>query len=210
MKYTVTDIHNMDSRFRAQFVNSLSGFKSAHLVGTQSNQQVHNVAIVNSVFHLGADPALLGMIMRPHTVRRDTLENIVETGVYTLNHINSEIIAAAHQTSARYDQELSEFNECGLTPYFSDTHNAPYVAQSRVKIGMALEEVVHLAVNQTNMVIGRIVEVILDDNAVLEDGFVDLQALDSVCIASLDGYYQPSLLARFEYAKPGVVPQKKR
>lgn len=210
MKYSLTDIRNMESRFRAQFINSLSGFKSANLVGTQNKQQQHNLCVVNSVFHIGADPALLGMIMRPHTVRRDTLENIIDTGFYTLNHIHSEMVAAAHQTSAKYDQGVSEFAETGLTPYFSDTHQAPYVKQSHVKIGMALEEVVHIAVNKTEMVIGRIVEVIVDDKAVLNDGFVDLQALDSVCIASLDGYYKPALIDRFEYAKPNEAPKTKR
>ena len=101
----------MEQRFRAQFVNSLSGFKSACLVGTQNSNGQTNLSIISSIFHVGANPPLLGMIIRPHSVRRDTLENIQQTGVYTFNQVNSRIIAQAHQTSARYDESESEFDK---------------------------------------------------------------------------------------------------
>lgn len=92
----------MEKRYRATFVNSLSGFKSANLLGTSDTNQQTNLCIVSSVFHLGANPALMGVIIRPDTVPRDTLENIRATGFYTLNHVQKEMIVAAHQTSARY------------------------------------------------------------------------------------------------------------
>lgn len=206
MKYSLADIENMDQRYRAQFVNSLSGFKSANLVGTINAKRVHNLCVVNSVFHVGASPAMLGMVMRPHTVRRDTFENIIETGCYTLNHIHSNIVGAAHQTSARYDKEASEFCETGLTPYFSDCFTAPYVKESNIKIGMQIEQINPVEANETQIVIGRVVEVIIDKQAVLADGFIDLQALDSVAIASLDGYYAPKLINRYKYAKPENEP----
>ena len=66
------------------FINSLSGYKSANLVGTADHQGRHNLAIVSSVVHLGAQPPLVGMIMRPDVVERHTLANIRETGWYTL------------------------------------------------------------------------------------------------------------------------------
>lgn len=206
MKYSLSDIENMDQRYRAQFVNSLSGFKSANLVGTVSANGEQNVCVVNSVFHLGASPALMGMIMRPHSVRRDTLENIIETKRYTLNHIQKSMVSAAHQTSARYDKGVSEFDETGLTPYFSDSFTAPYVNESKVKIGMQLEQINKIEANDTQMVIGRVVEVLVDEHAVLADGFIDLEALNTVSIASLDGYYEPKLVNRYQYAKPGNLP----
>lgn len=206
MKYSLSDIENMDQRYRAQFVNSLSGFKSANLVGTVSATGEQNVCVVNSVFHLGASPAMLGMIIRPHSVRRDTLENIIETGFYTLNHIHINIVGAAHQTSARYDKDVSEFSETGLTPYFSDSFTAPYVKECKVKIGMELAQINPVEANDTQIVIGRVVEVLVDEQAVLEDGFIDLESLDTVAIASLDGYYVPKLINRYKYAKPGNKP----
>ena len=103
------DIDAMDSRYRAHFINSLSGVKSANLLGTRSELGEENLAIISSVFHLGANPPLMGMIMRPHSVARHSLENILETGVYTLNHIADSFFAQAHQTSAKYPKEQSEF-----------------------------------------------------------------------------------------------------
>ena len=55
-------------------------------------------------------PALAGMILRPHSVDRHSLEYLLETGVYTLNQVHEGIHAAAHQTSARYPRAVSEFD----------------------------------------------------------------------------------------------------
>ena len=55
----------MDARYRAQLVNSLSGFKSANLIGTRNKQNHNNLAIFSSVVHLGSSPALVGFITRP-------------------------------------------------------------------------------------------------------------------------------------------------
>ena len=104
MKYTKQDIKEMDQRYRAHFINSLSGFKSANLVGTRGLNGLDNLCIVSSVVHLGADPALLAFINRPHTVERHTLENIIETGCYTLNQVNQSIYPKAHHTAARYER----------------------------------------------------------------------------------------------------------
>ena len=67
--FTQNDIAQMNKRFRTNFINALSGVKSANLVGT-TGPNGDNLAIISSVFHLGADPALMGMIMRPHTASR--------------------------------------------------------------------------------------------------------------------------------------------
>ena len=106
-KFNSDDLEKMNQRQRAHFINSLSGFKSANLIGTQNEQGQTNLSIVSSVIHLGADPAYIAFINRPHTVQRDTLENIYETNVYTINHVNSSIYNDAHHTSARYPLHIS-------------------------------------------------------------------------------------------------------
>lgn len=79
------DLSVMASRYRAHMVNSLSGFKSANLIGTISKNGQTNVAIISSVVHLGSSPALIGFVMRPSTVDHHTLDNIQETQQYTIN-----------------------------------------------------------------------------------------------------------------------------
>ena len=45
------DLANMDNRHRVNFINSLSGYKSANLIGTSSRKNEDNLAIVSSVVH---------------------------------------------------------------------------------------------------------------------------------------------------------------
>ena len=99
-QFTRGDIDGLAQRYRANLVNSLSGFKSATLVGT-TNGVANNLAIVSSIVHVGANPPLIGMIMRPHTVVRDTLSNIKQQGFYSLNHVSIDWVDKAHQTFRR-------------------------------------------------------------------------------------------------------------
>ncbi len=196
------DIAAMDDRHRVFFVNALTGFKPASLVGTRGPDGQDNLAVFSSVVHIGANPPLLGLVSRPSSVRRHTLENITATGAYTVNHVHSGIVAAAHQTSARYNEGVSEFDAVGLSPEYSERLKAPYVAESRLRIGLEHRQTVDIELNGTHLVIGEIVEVQVDEGAVAEDGWIDLGALDSVTVGGLDAYYQARRLARFSYAKP--------
>ncbi|MFN9999166.1 MAG: flavin oxidoreductase, partial [bacterium] len=77
----------MERRFRANLVNSLGGFKSLVLVGTISSKGNENLAPFSSLFHLGANPALCGLIFRPGEPGENTLGNILHTQQYTINHV---------------------------------------------------------------------------------------------------------------------------
>ena len=195
-------IANMEQRYRTNFINSLSGFKSANLVGTQSIQGGNNLSLVSSVFHVGANPALMAMLMRPHTVIRDTLQNIKDTGVYTINQVHQSVADKAHQCSASYPSNLSEFEAVGLTPKMAVAVKAPFVAESPIRIALALEQITLIELNQTELVIGRIVEVELDSDFLLEDGFIDLEKAQSVAVSGLDSYHTTHRIDRFAYAKP--------
>lgn len=206
--YSKSDIGEMEDRFRARFINSLSGYKSANLIGTIDNNGQHNLSIVSSVFHLGANPPLLGMIVRPHSVSRHTLENIVETGHYTINSVCREVYQQAHQTSARYRKEESEFEKVGLTPELSEVIKAPYVKESPMQIGMALREHTTMSVNQTELVIGEVQEIRVEGQAVMQDGYIDLGTLDLVAVSGLDSYHTAERLSRLSYAKPETLPRE--
>ena len=65
LEFSGEDIGAMASRRRAAFVNSLSGFKSANLVGSADRQGHTNLAIMSSAVHLGSHPPLLALVIRP-------------------------------------------------------------------------------------------------------------------------------------------------
>lgn len=195
-------IANMEQRFRARFINSLSGFKSANLLGTVSREGATNLSIVSSAFHIGANPALLGVIIRPDSVPRDSLLNIKQTNYFTVNHVSSMIWQQAHQCSARYPAMESEFDSVGLTPEFIDDIDAPFVAESQLKFALKLRQIKPLEINGTVLVIGEVIHVICPTLSVQQDGYIDIESLDTVAVSGLDSYHTTDRLGRLAYAKP--------
>ena len=208
MVITNQDILEFQKLYRATFINSITGFKSASLIGTISNKGNTNLAIFNSVIHVGANPPALGFLMRPISVERQTYDNIKETGYFTINHINKDIFKKAHQTSARYEKEISEFDACGLTPNFTKTIKAPYVKESKIKIGLKFVEEEEIKFNGTILILGQIIEIILPDDIIAKDGYVDIEKAGTAAISGLDGYHETKRIARLSYAKPGAEPKK--
>lgn len=201
-----TELEQMEKRYRASFVNSLGGFKPANLVGTADAQGHTNLAIMSSAVHLGAHPPLLLLIIRPDEAERHTLGNIIETGVYSINHVHEQFIDAAHQTAARYPKEVSEFSATGLTPFWQPGFAAPFVAEASVRLGLSLREHQRMAINGTHLVIGQIVSVTVPDECVSADGSVDIARAGTVALSGLDSYHRPQPLRRMAYAKPDSAP----
>jgi flavin reductase (DIM6/NTAB) family NADH-FMN oxidoreductase RutF len=191
----------MNKRHRVHFINSLSGYKSANLVGTIDDKANSNLCIVSSVIHLGADPALIAFVNRPHSVERHTLENIYDSGVYTINHVAEDFVEDAHHTSARYPSGVSEFDNTSLTEHYTELA-APYVAQSRIKMGVEFRQKIDIELNGTVLIIGEIVEVIIDQELIQDDGKLDTVKAQSVAVTGLDEYHVATSLGRLAYAKP--------
>lgn len=200
--YSKTSIQEMPSRARAHFINSVTGFKSCNLIGTKSPDGKTNLAIFSSVTHLGSNPPLLGFVLRPHTVMRNTFDNLKETGVFTVNHVSSEIIRKAHHTSAKYPAGVSEFEQTGLKEEYRQEFEAPYVAESAIKIGCRYVNEYHLKENDCRFIIGAMEHIYLHEDIVSDDGFINLEKAGTVTATGLDGYALPNILDRFSYAKP--------
>lgn len=201
-RFTYDDIMGMERFYRAAFINTVSGFKSANLIGTINAEGLPNLAIFNSVVHIGANPPYLGFILRPTTVERHTYDNLKANGHYTINHVHQDFVREAHQTSAKYPAEVSEFTACGFTPQFTKTLKAPYVQESLIKIGMEYVEEHLIGLNGTILVIGKIMEILLPEAFVLDTGHVELAKAQSIAVAGLDSYYKAELLTRLAYARP--------
>ncbi|MFC2119660.1 flavin reductase family protein [Bacteroidota bacterium] len=201
------NILKFDKLYRAAYVNSLSGFKSASLIGTISLKGNTNLAIFSSVIHVGANPPALGFLMRPVSVERHTYKNIKEVGYYSINHINNKIFKNAHQASARYDENVSEFDECGLTPEYSEKFQAPYVKESKIKIGLKFIEEQEIKYNGTIFIVGEIDELLLPDEIIERDGYVDIEKAGTIAISGLDAYHETKRISRLSYAKPGKETQ---
>ncbi len=198
------DLQGLSKIYRLNLINSVTGYKSAHLVGTQSKTGVENLAIFNSVVHLGSDPALIGIVLRPTTVPRHTYSNMKETGVFSLNAITKDQISDAHHTSAKYPKDVSEFDQTKLESEQKHNWEAPFVKGAPIQIGCRLENEYTIKENGTILLVGSIQHLYITDSLLLEDGWVQLDKKPIVTINGLDGYALPTLLERFPYARPKV------
>lgn len=197
-----------DSRYRATFINSLAGVKQAFLIGSKSLDGHNNLAIFNSLIHIGANPPLWGFICRPDTIKRDTLKNILQTREYSFNFVQNKDSEKAHQTSAKFEAEESEFEACGFDACYYDGFSAPFICEAPIKIGMKFEEKIDIPINGTILLIGRISFIDIDEKYIASDGFVHLDQANTLCCSGLDAYYETRLLHRLSYAKTDKWPIK--
>lgn len=210
MKYfDKNSIDSFDKIHRINLMNSLSGYKSANLLGTVSNDGFENVAVFSSIVHLGSNPPVLGFILRPTTVPRNTYENIINTGYYTVNHISKEFTEQAHHTSAKYDKLVSEFDMTGLTSEYKKDFHAPFVKESPVQIGLKFLEEYYIKANDTLLVVGEIQCFYVNEDMYSEkDGFLDLSKGKVATINGLDAYAVPENNTRYEYQRPKKIEEK--
>ncbi|HRE58312.1 MAG TPA: flavin reductase, partial [Candidatus Kapabacteria bacterium] len=174
------------------------------LIGSKSEKGNENLAIFSSLFHIGADPALSGIIIRPNEEKENTLGNIIHSRHYTVNHILPTFYKQAHQCSAKYDAGISEFKEVGLTPEYIDDCSAPFVRESTIKFACELVQRINLEINNTIMIIGKIIKVIVPQEYIYEDGFINIEQAGTITCSGLDSYHTTQQIARLPYAKVGL------
>ena len=206
MHYTKKDIDNLDRITRLKIINSVTGIKPANLIGSIDGDGKTNVAIFSSVVHLGSNSAILGFISRPRTEDvGHTYSNIMENGLYTINHIHPEFVKNAHYTSGKFDKDISEFDRCGLTEEYIGGFMAPFVKESNFKMGLRFREKIDIAINGTVLIIGEIEELIIPKSAFTEDD-IDLQSSNTIGISGLNSYYSLTKLDRFPFVRLDEVP----
>lgn len=200
--FAQADIETLDKIFRINLINGITGIKPANLIGTISDQGLTNLAIISSVVHLGSNPALIGFVMRPTSdVPRHTYENIIATQSFTINHVKNDIIKAAHYTSAKFSRDQSEFDQCGFEAQFLNNHTAPYVAESLIKIGLQLEEIIDIKSNDTKLIVGVVKHLYLDEGILDKSGQLDLTKAKSVGVSGVNGYYDLNRIAQYPFAR---------
>lgn len=201
-EFSIDDITKMHHLYRINLINSCSGYKSANLIGSKDTDGNSNVAVFSSLTHMGSNPGLLGVFMRPTTVIRHTYDNIKATGIYTINHIHEEILEDAHHTSAKYDKTVSEFDATQLEEEYKNGFLAPFVKGCPIQIAMSFVEEYHIKANNTILLVGKIEKLYVPDSLIEKDGFINLSKGKIATINGLDGYAIPQLKTRLEYQRP--------
>lgn len=194
--------NQLPERWRALLINSASGFKPLVLLATRNSNLCDNLAVFSQLIHLGANPPLLGVLFRPDSVPRHTLENLQTLGMATVNAVRYEDRRAAHQTSARYAADVSEFDAVGLKREYRPEWPLPFVHESPVQWAVRLQSLVPVAANGTQLAVLEVVHLFVADGGLQEDGYVDLASLDVATVNGLDAYHRADSRDRLPYAKP--------
>jgi flavin reductase (DIM6/NTAB) family NADH-FMN oxidoreductase RutF len=199
------DISRLNKIYRINLINSCSGFKSANLLGSISEDGKTNVAVFSSVTHLGSNPPTLGFILRPTTVPRDTYKNIKEIGHFTINHIWEAIFEDAHHTSAKYPDDISEFDRTNLEPEYKGQFKAPFVKNAPVQMSMKFIEEIYVPSNDVMLIVAQIQELYVKDELLHEDGLINLSKGNVVTINGLDTYAVPKFKKQLSYQRPKEI-----
>ena len=194
-------LDNFDRFQRGRLINCLTGTKPALLIATQSREGVNNLALFSNVFHLGADPSMIGFVQRPLTSYSHTYKNIIETGWFTVNHINESLAARAHHTSAKFPDGVSEFVACGIEEEMVEPIPVPFVKESAVRFAARFLREVFIDENNTRLVLANIESIHIKEGVLGKDGNIDFSLGNTVAVAGLEKYYNVASLATFAYAK---------
>ncbi len=188
--YSADELDALERDKRTHLINSITGIKPANMIGTVSANAEENLAIFSSVVHLGSHPPLIGFVLRPQgNAPRDTYNNIKQNPYFTINQVPVNAVERAHKTSTRFAPEVSEFERCGFTAQYLNGFSAPFVAESPVKIGLRLINTIVIPDNNTELMIGQIEALHLDDEQLENEGQLNLEALGIAGISGLNSYY---------------------
>ena len=202
------DIKKLEKTKRLKLINSITGVKPANLIGTKNKGGISNLAIFSSVVHLGSKPPLLAFVTRTSKdVNRNTLNNILETKYYTINQIQKEFVKNAHYTSGKFNENISEFEMCKIEEENIDDFFAPFVKKSNLKIGMKLKEIIPIKSNDSTLVVGQVMKIIIDKSFLKNDFMFDLEKSGSIAIGGLNEYFTTKNLDHFPYVRLKDFPK---
>lgn len=196
------DLENYDRFYRGNLINSVTGFKSANLLATRSIDDTNNVAIFSSVTHLGSNPAMFSFVQRPlgHGVGH-TYQNLKTTGKITLNHVNMNLVDRAHQSSAKYAEHISEFDELDIELLRRDNFAAPFVKEASIQVAADYVNEYPIKENNCILVICKITDIFITPDILHLDGWLDIGKAGSIAINGLDGYAVANTKKRLSYAQ---------
>tara|TARA_B100001142_G_C14021954_1_gene534714 strand:+ start:81 stop:683 length:603 start_codon:yes stop_codon:yes gene_type:complete len=196
MIYSSNQIKQLDRITRLKLINSICGIRGVHLIGSFSSNKRTNLAIFSSVVHVGSNPSIIGFITRPNLeVRRDTYNNIIETNYYTINSIEKNMVNRSHQTSGKYDANTSEFDVCQLNEEYIHDFPAPFVSESKIKLGLKHVETLNIKKNNTRMILGEIK--LIDTSYSLPISNTE----NFIGIVGLNSYYEAKKVKDLDYVR---------
>jgi flavin reductase (DIM6/NTAB) family NADH-FMN oxidoreductase RutF len=173
-------------------------------VSSISINGIANLAPFSFFNGIGANPpaVMFSAVNRRDGTRKDTVRNVEATREFVVNIVSASLAQPMNATSADFPYEISEFDECGLTPIPSIKVRPPRVAESLVQFECVLHKLVRIGDGplSANLVIGRIVLLHAADSVLTGVNEIDPGSLDT--IGRMGGALYSRTRDRFEMDRP--------
>ena len=114
-------------------------------IGTRSPEGVNNLAPYSFFNAVAASPptVMFAPTGQPHA-RKDTLANVRETDVFTVNIVTYDLTEAMNSTSGTYPDDVDEFEVAGLTVREAEAVDAPIVAEAPASFECRVSQIVEI------------------------------------------------------------------
>jgi len=118
--------------------------------------------------------------------RKDTLTNIEQTGVFTVNIVTEETVAAMNATAATLDADIDEFDHVGLTAVVTDTCIAPMVGEAVANFECTMTKMIPVGESTNDreglgmLIIGEASRIHVAERVVSNDLHIDQHELRAV------------------------------
>lgn len=145
-------------------------------IGSRSGRGEDNLAPYSFFNAVSAAPPV---VMFSSDTVKDSVRNIDETGVFTVNLASRDLAEQMNVTSAPLERGESEFAAAGLTPVTGRLVDAPCVGEAYAVLECRMTAIMApptLAgtVTQSRMVFGQVVAIHIKDEALTPEGRLDM------------------------------------
>ena len=151
-------------------------------IGSRSGDGVDNLAPYSFFTGVAASPptVMFAPTGQPGA-RKDTLANVRETGVFTVNIVNHELGPAMNESAGSHPADVSEFEVVGLTVKEAEAIDAPAVAEAPARFECQVMQTVDIGGPPmgSTVVFGEVLAFDVRDD-LLDGTRVDQLALDAI------------------------------
>ena len=179
----------------------------AVMVSCGATPEEYNILTVSWTGTICSDPAMCYISVRP---QRHSYDIIKRNGCFVINLTNNALARATDFCGVRSGRDTDKFREMKLTPGKAHFVAAPTIEESPVSIECEVVEIKPLGSH--DMFIAKVVNVQVDDRYILEDGKLDMAAMN--LIAYTHGEYfdvnNPKGFFGWSVRKKKVIKRKRK
>lgn len=147
----------------------------AVMVSCGATPEEYNILTVSWTGTICSNPAMCYISVRP---QRHSYDIIKRNGCFVINLTNNTLARATDFCGVRSGRDTDKFREMKLTPGKAHFVAAPTIEESPVSIECEVVEIKPLGSH--DMFIAKVVNVQVDDRYILEDGKLDMAAMNLI------------------------------